>query len=74
MERFREGDLGRRWVFFVDGSSVVRMAQPFTSARGISQQQLEHWMTVFRDFGHPERKLPDFSRPAPEGEDEQDDD
>ncbi len=70
LARFKSGDRGRRWIFFVDGASVVRMSQPFTSAAAISQDMLEHWLTVFRDYGQPERKLPEFSRPAPEPEDD----
>ena len=63
------GDLGRRWVFFVDGANVVRMSQRFTGAKAIGQVGLEHWMKVFRDFGDPERTLPTYARPAPSGAD-----
>ncbi len=71
LQRFTSGDRGSRWIFFVDAANVVRMSQPFTSAGAISQEKLEHWLTVFRDYGQPERKLPPFSRPpAEEAEDE----
>ena len=68
--RFEAIDQGRRWLIFVDGFGVARMCQTFTSAAAISQEQLEHWLTVFRDHGQPERKLPEFSRPPPEEGDE----
>ncbi|QDV06956.1 hypothetical protein Poly30_24740 [Planctomycetes bacterium Poly30] len=64
--RFEAIDQGRRWLIFVDGFGVARMCQTFTSAAAISQHQLEHWLTVFRDHGRPERKLPEFSRPPAE--------
>lgn len=72
LDRFRSGDRGRRWIFFVDGSNVIRMSNTFTTARAISQDTLEHWLTVFRDYGQPERQLPEYARPAPEGDGEED--
>jgi hypothetical protein len=46
----------------VDGFGVARHAMPYSSAGAISQDMFEHWLTVFRDHGQPERKLPEFSR------------
>ncbi len=71
--RFQSIDQGRRWLLFVDGFGIARMCQPFTSAAAISQDMVEHWLTVFRDHGQPERKLPEFSRNQDEDADEDDD-
>lgn len=60
--RFESIDQGRRWLLFVDGFGVARHAMPYSSAGAISQDMFEHWLTVFRDHGQPERKLPEFSR------------
>ncbi|MEM8712407.1 MAG: hypothetical protein AAGG01_15755, partial [Planctomycetota bacterium] len=64
-------DGGRRWLLFVDGFSVARLCQPFTSAGAISQEVFDHWLTVFRDHGRPaERVLPDVIREVPEDDED----
>ena len=57
-------DGNRRWLFFVDTWSVIRVAQPLSGAllQSDFDEALDHWITVFRDHGRPPRELPEVKR------------
>ena len=72
--------LDKRWIFFVDAAGVARVVAPLFSVEGGFDPRLDHWLTVFRDHGRPERDLPEVQRfseedeegELPGGEDEED--
>ena len=55
-------DQGRRWVMFLDDSDIIREAQPWIGAVALDNPIIDHWLTVFRDHGQPDRALPDVER------------
>ena len=56
-------DQYKRWVLFVDSLNVIRCVLPYVILHDAEfNRQLDHWMTVFRDHGRPERDLPRYSR------------
>lgn len=59
-------DAGKRWVLFVDPFGTVRTCTPIFG--GPFQHELNLWLDVFRDFGEPERELPEVRR---DGDDEE---
>ncbi|MDG1985817.1 MAG: hypothetical protein P8M11_14775 [Planctomycetota bacterium] len=60
-------DQGRRWLMFLDASDIIREAQPWIGAVALDNPIIDHWLTVFRDHGAPERPLPELTR-DPEGD------
>ena len=64
-------DQGRRWILFLDASDTIREAQPWIGAVALENPIIDHWLTVFRDHGQPDRPLPEVVR-DPEDEDEED--
>ncbi len=67
-------DQGRRWIMFLDASDIVREAQPWIGAVALDNPIIDHWLTVFRDHGRPDRPLPEVVREPEEDEDELDED
>ena len=65
-------DQGRRWVLFLDASDIIREAQPWIGAVALDNPIIDHWLTVFRDHGQPDRPLPDVVRDAEDDEDHED--
>jgi len=65
-------DKGRRWLLFIDSTSIARIVTPLTSvmAEAGFDDFISHWLAVFRDHGRPERDLPAYSRHAEEDEGE----
>ncbi len=61
-------DLNKRWIFFVDAAGVARVVSPLFSVGGGFDPRLDHWLTVFRDHGRPERDLPPVQRFSEEDE------
>ena len=57
-------DQGRRWIMFLDASDIVREAQPWIGAVALDNPKIDHWLTVFRDHGRPDRPLPEVVRDA----------
>ena len=56
-------DQYKRWVLFVDSLNIIRCLLPYVVLHDAEfNGQLDHWMTVFRDHGRPERDLPRYSR------------
>jgi hypothetical protein len=67
-------DLNKRWIFFVDAAGVARVVAPLFSVEGGFDGRLDHWLTVFRDHGRPERDLPAVKRLSEEDEEGDDSD
>ncbi|MCP3916497.1 MAG: hypothetical protein GY711_13145 [bacterium] len=63
-------DRGKRWLLFVDSAGVIRIATPFFAQERGFDDRMQHWLTVFKDHGRPERELPRPERDADEGEDD----
>lgn len=63
-------DRGRRWLLFVDSGNIVRIVTSLTSvmAEVGFDDQVSHWLTVFRDHGRPARNLPTYSQRVEEEE------
>jgi len=56
-------DQYKRWVLFVDSLNIIRCLLPYVILHDAEfNDQLDHWMTVFRDHGRPERDLPTYTR------------
>ena len=66
-------DQGRRWIMFLDDSDIIREAQPWIGAVALENPVIDHWLTVFRDHGQPNRVLPDVVRDLDEEESEDED-
>lgn len=64
-------DQGRRWILFLDASDIIREAQPWIGAVVLDNPIIDHWLTVFRDHGQPERPLPEVVRHPEDEEDEE---
>ncbi|MEM1449271.1 MAG: hypothetical protein AAGI22_09150 [Planctomycetota bacterium] len=66
----RSIDQGRRWLMFLDPSDVVRDAVPWIGSSALENSSIDHWLTVFRDHGRPERPLPSGIKPRTDDEDD----
>ena len=66
-------DQGRRWILFLDASDIIREAQPWIGAVALDNPIIDHWLTVFRDHGQPDRPLPEVVRDPEDDEDEDED-
>lgn len=64
-------DHGKRWLFFVDSSDIVRVAAPFLTQSTDFSDRLDHWLRVFRDHGRPVRELPEVPRWEPEPDEDE---
>ena len=67
-----QADLSKRWLLYVDGRNVLRVARPFLAQADELEPRLIHWLDVFRDHGRPDRDLPEPLR-ASEAESETED-
>lgn len=70
----RSIDQGRRWLLFLDAADVVRNAVPWIGSTTLEDKSIEHWLSVFRDHGHPERPMPSAERAPEEADGEADED
>jgi len=55
-------DEGRRWLMFVDSSSIARFVSGWFAQSSGFDSRLQQWLTVFRDVGRPLRDLPEVKR------------
>jgi hypothetical protein len=63
----QEPPLARRFLMFIDSSGVARAVCEYRTAEltlidGDEKSGFANWLKVFREHGHPPRKLPDVTR------------
>ena len=60
--RGEESDFSKRWLLFVDGRGILRIARPYLAQADELEPRLVRWLEAFRDNGQPERMLPEPQR------------